>query len=432
MPPFIIFKGDILAKRKRSKKVKKRNKKLKRILINLIIIMVFIFIIQFTIKVISPNMQNLIGFNSEEKLYQIKMSDNEMTKLPKIVVDKIYVYGEVINIDSNELGDEYKLNLYDTSSNEVNYQIVMDDFINVGINGYDLPIGSFFLQTEDEKFISYNNDFTLEYNTITRDNQTHLVTIDVINGLVHITKQPAVNSPSDEVDILIDPGHGGVDTGTQSIDGVYYESELNLQVSLALEQKLTDLGYHVEMTRIDDTQPGETSGVINAYQEGGRVTQAYDDKAKLVISNHHNSGGSTGFEVYSSVYATTEFSQLIVDNLMTVSNPSNKQMDYISDGLYQQTYTETTDDGEEIIQDYMYMIREVGGVATRSVGEDNYPNNTSIYGSEGVLVEFGYLDEYNDLAHVSDPTIIDEEAEAIATAIDQYLNRETSLIALED
>jgi N-acetylmuramoyl-L-alanine amidase len=52
--------------------------------------------------------------------------------------------------------------------------------------------------------------------------------------------------------IVLDPGHGGVDSGTTSITGTH-EKDLTLATALAVEQKLKNAGVNVIMTRDHDT-----------------------------------------------------------------------------------------------------------------------------------------------------------------------------------
>ena len=55
--------------------------------------------------------------------------------------------------------------------------------------------------------------------------------------------------------VLIDPGHGGVDTGAICIEGddiKIKEKELNLKISLLLQDMLKESGVRVELTRQED------------------------------------------------------------------------------------------------------------------------------------------------------------------------------------
>ncbi len=396
----------------------KKLKKLKRIFINLFLLVIFILGINYAI-VYMGQQTNVKQDDTNQFIVNIKQ--DEIESFDKTTVDEVNVYGETINIVVNEMGESFNINLVNTQTAEIDYVVNMQSEINVGINANDIVVGSYFLQLDDMSYLASDDDLNISFNTITRDGQNNLIAIDVFNNLLRISKYEATKS-TDQVDILIDPGHGGEDGGTTSIDGNVNESDLNLEVAKLLSESLTNLGYNVQLTRTEDSQPGLTPDEINAYQEDGRVTQAYTSNAKLVVSLHHNAGGATGFEVYTSSYASTKLASYIANQLINVSDYSTKEIGYIDDGIYNDVYEEANDDGEMIIQDYMYMIRETGGIATKSVNSNNYHNNQSLVGAEGVLVEFGYLDDYDDLYHVTDLSVMKEEVKALSIAIDEYLN----------
>lgn len=394
-------------------------------LVNLIIIMIFTNIVVIMLNVIVPiSKVRFVTYHSND-LYKVNLSDEELNALPKLAIDDINSYGETINITSDELGDNYQILLYNTVSEEANSGFAMSANINQGISAADMPVGSYILQTTDGNFLSYDSDLNIDFNTITRDGTNNNIIVDTLDGLIHITKYEETKD-NEETDIYIDPGHGGDDPGASSDDGTVLEKDLNLQLATILANNLRDLGYNVALSREDDTNPGSCDDNISSYCSDGRVSNAYSQKAKLVISVHHNSGGASGYEVYSSYYATTTLSSLIANSLSAVSTPSNKEMGYVADGVYKQTFA--NDQNLSLPQDYMYMIRETGGVATNSLTTENEANNTNIQGAEGLLIEFGYLDDAEDLAHVSDEEIMNEEAKAVTSAVDSYLNRESSLI----
>ncbi|GIC69495.1 N-acetylmuramoyl-L-alanine amidase [Fructobacillus tropaeoli] len=55
-----------------------------------------------------------------------------------------------------------------------------------------------------------------------------------------------------EATIVLDPGHGGSDTGAISTDGKHYEKTYTLKTALATEKVLTDAGARVIMVRTKD------------------------------------------------------------------------------------------------------------------------------------------------------------------------------------
>ena len=56
------------------------------------------------------------------------------------------------------------------------------------------------------------------------------------------------NDTSSKYIITLDPGHGGYDPGKIGVDDSQ-EKNINLQITLALKQKLTDMGFVVYLTR---------------------------------------------------------------------------------------------------------------------------------------------------------------------------------------
>jgi N-acetylmuramoyl-L-alanine amidase len=82
----------------------------------------------------------------------------------------------------------------------------------------------------------------------------------------------------EEVRVLIDPGHGGTETGSTGLNGLP-EKTLNLTVSQLLQKALLEVGFRqVTLTRdTDDTL---------SLQDRGQ--QAIETVADLVLSIHHN------------------------------------------------------------------------------------------------------------------------------------------------
>ena len=95
------------------------------------------------------------------------------------------------------------------------------------------------------------------------------------------------------IKIMIDPGHGGKETGAIAKDGTK-EKDINLTVANFLLRKIQkNPEFDVKMTRYVDTDVPLTE----------RCETANKYKADYFISIHHNASGSgaDGFEVYHSV-----------------------------------------------------------------------------------------------------------------------------------
>lgn len=107
-------------------------------------------------------------------------------------------------------------------------------------------------------------------------------------------KQPprlstTAGKPLEGVTVMVDPGHGNKDCGAYGAAGLYgpAEAELNLAVSLALRDRLEQMGATVIMTR-------ETDGrSVPKIVLDERVQMAVTEKPDFFLSIHHNSTGLT-------------------------------------------------------------------------------------------------------------------------------------------
>ena len=118
------------------------------------------------------------------------------------------------------------------------------------------------------------------------------------------------------VDVCLDPGHGGDDSGAQ------YEGRLekddNLELALAVEKELKARGVKVCMTRDDDT----------FISLAGRCRKANIRQAKLFVALHRNSAENAhGVEIWihsDSPPKDTALAQNICDALATAGISENR------------------------------------------------------------------------------------------------------------
>ena len=95
--------------------------------------------------------------------------------------------------------------------------------------------------------------------------------------------------PLDNRTIVIDPGHGGIDGGTNFGDTL--EKDINLEVGLRLRDLLINKGATVVMTReIDESLDDHIVGNGSRHREdlNTRVRIINESKADLFISIHVN------------------------------------------------------------------------------------------------------------------------------------------------
>ena len=115
---------------------------------------------------------------------------------------------------------------------------------------------------------------------------------------------PAGKAPS-EITVVIDPGHGGSDTGAISPHGLY-EKNANLLQAEAVRSELAARGYRVLMTREDDV----------ALVLGERPRLAHTENADAFISIHHNAPAANGNAPaarWMAVYAWNPLGECLAD-----------------------------------------------------------------------------------------------------------------------
>lgn len=103
--------------------------------------------------------------------------------------------------------------------------------------------------------------------------------------------------------IIVDAGHGGEDGGATSCNGIL-ESQLNLEISLKLNDLLQFMGYNTKMVRTTDTAvhtEGETIAARKRSDLNNRVKLVNGTKNSLLISIHQNTfpeGKYSGIQVF--------------------------------------------------------------------------------------------------------------------------------------
>ena len=97
----------------------------------------------------------------------------------------------------------------------------------------------------------------------------------------------AQSLPLQDTIIMVDPGHGGRDSGTYY--GQILEKDINLEISKQLEQTLTEKGAIVYMTRKRDI---DLSSIYDSAKKRGdlyrRLLMIKEKKCDLYISIHIN------------------------------------------------------------------------------------------------------------------------------------------------
>lgn len=143
------------------------------------------------------------------------------------------------------------------------------------------------------------------------------------------------------VTIIIDAGHGGEDGGATSVSGVQ-ESQLNLAISLRLEQLLALTGFQTSMIRETDTAvySGNCATITEKKVSDlkNRVASINAVPNGLVVSIHQNHFSESKYSGAQVFYAPTEGSKalagLMQSRLREALAPSNKREPKAASSVY--------------------------------------------------------------------------------------------------
>ena len=219
--------------------------------------------------------------------------------------------------------------------------------------------------------------------------------------------------------VVIDPGHGGIDTGTKGLDG-QEEKDVVLAFGLKLRELLERSGkYRVSMTRKDDTFIPLTE----------RVRIARQLKAALFISIHADSvPRSEGFAEGASVYTLSEHaSDAEAGRLAETENRSDiiagvdlsAEPDDVANILIDLAQRETKTFSLQFAQMVVGDIKRVAPLHLRPVKSAGFivlkaPDVPS------VLIELGYMSTRRDLKNLTSADWQAHTASAMAHAVDDF------------
>jgi N-acetylmuramoyl-L-alanine amidase len=221
--------------------------------------------------------------------------------------------------------------------------------------------------------------------------------------------------------VVLDPGHGGIDTGTVAPTG-QMEKDIVLDVAKRLRDRIEKYGkYRVLMTRSDDTYVPLDERVRIARHAG----------ASLFVSIHADSlprkeGDAQGATVYtlSNKASDAQAAQLaekengadIVAGVNLKAEP-NDVAGILIDLLQRETKAFSLQFAHDLVGDMKGVARlhkdPIKSAGFRVLRAPDVPS---------VLVELGYVSDHEDLKALMSDSWRDRTADTIAKAIDSYLS----------
>ncbi len=136
---------------------------------------------------------------------------------------------------------------------------------------------------------------------------------------------------SEDLTLIIDPGHGGDDGGAVSITGKK-ESEINLDISLRCEQLAAFMGYNTVITRYFDTidYPPEilTIRERKVWDQHERLRLANSYANAFFISIHQNKYSSAeprGAQVFYNGSESGKYAVILTEEIFKYINRDKKR-----------------------------------------------------------------------------------------------------------
>ena len=177
--------------------------------------------------------------------------------------------------------------------------------------------------------------------------------------------------------IVIDPGHGGVDSGASG-NGLL-EKNLTLMISKYMYDRFKELGVPVMLTRDkdEDLPPSKRTSVA--------LSKFGNSKDVILLSNHINAGGGEGAEVIYSLRNKDTLAASILNNLVAKNQIGRK--------FYQRRLPSNSS------KDYYFIMRDT-------------PN------TESLIIEYGFIDNKRDADRIQNN--YKEYVEAVIKAVMEY------------
>lgn len=199
------------------------------------------------------------------------------------------------------------------------------------------------------------------------------------------------NLPTQKNKIIIDPGHGGIDSGVDK--GHIVESKVTLDISKKLKTYLEEKSFVVDMTRASDTQLYKLSNITGTLQRRELDVRAnIIDKsgAKIFVSIHVNS-----YPQHPEMSGSIVYYNPLVPQSKILSEYIQKQLNGISGQISKR-------DSHKPQQADFYLLK-----------------NTTI---PGVLVETAFITNSIDYKLLSQDNFKSQIAQAVGDGIEKYIN----------
>lgn len=201
----------------------------------------------------------------------------------------------------------------------------------------------------------------------------------------------AVPKNTEERIIVLDAGHGGMDGGCSTADGVP-EKGINLNITLSVRDMAQLFGYNAITTRDTDMSIHD-SGV-----EGIRAQKISDMENRLEIFNNYPD--SICVSIHQNTYTDPKFKG--AQMFYSASNPENARLAAVMQGLFKENLQPYNDRETKLCGTELYLC--------------HYCNNTAI------MAECGFLSNPEEAAMLTDEEYQMKTAFTIFEGLCTYIN----------
>ena len=245
-----------------------------------------------------------------------------------------------------------------------------------------------------------------------------------VAALPEATPLPAgqLQSASKARVVVIDPGHGGIDSGTTGVDGLL-EKNLVLDESLRLKKVLQKRGYVVHLTRDSD--------IYIPLPERVSIARGY--QADLFISLHADSNPDTGVNGASVYTLSASGSDKEAAALARKENQSDViagvdlsgENSPVASILIDLAQRDTMNKSSRFAESAVTELSQATDILPRE------PHRSAAFvvlkapDVPAVLIELGYLSNAHDCAQMETAAWRDATAQAIAAAVDHNFGQLT-------
>jgi N-acetylmuramoyl-L-alanine amidase len=227
------------------------------------------------------------------------------------------------------------------------------------------------------------------------DGEVSLHALDLEKNLEPLLCEPPLMFPTNQV-IIIDPGHGGHNVGTESILDGRFEKEFTLDLALRLKPLLEAEGWKVFLTRIDDVDLSLTD----------RVAFANVHQGALFISLHFNSGAPDEAQAGLETYCLTP-----------TGEPSTVTRNYADP--WNENLPNNAFDPENLqlaVRIHSALLHATG-MEDRGVRRARFIGVLRGQNRPAILVEEGYLSNPAEAKKIENPEFRQKLAETLAAAL---------------